>query len=63
LADNDAAHLIGPLADTHTHLKASHPDLAARIDAITHNAEPATTTAPPSEHLSGGLPKRPLRSA
>ena len=40
LADNDAANLIGPLADTHTHLKANHPDLAARIDAITHKADP-----------------------
>ncbi|MFF3326459.1 type III effector protein [Streptomyces sp. NPDC002889] len=39
LADNDAANLIGPLADTHTHLKANHPDLAARIDTITHNAD------------------------
>ncbi|MGW7045122.1 type III effector protein [Streptomyces avermitilis] len=39
LADNDAANLIAPLADTHTHLKANHPDLAARIDTITHNAD------------------------
>ncbi|MGW1871566.1 type III effector protein [Streptomyces mauvecolor] len=40
LADNDAANLISPLTDTHTHLKANHPDLAARIDAITHHTEP-----------------------
>jgi hypothetical protein len=39
LADNDAANLIGPLADTQTHLKANHPDLAARIDTITHNTD------------------------
>ncbi|MEW1922944.1 type III effector protein [Streptomyces sp. NPDC088360] len=39
LADNDAARLITPLADTHTHLKSSHPDLAARIDAITHDTD------------------------
>ncbi|MER5407528.1 type III effector protein [Streptomyces sp. NPDC002769] len=39
LADNDAAHLIDPLADTHTHLEATHPDLAARIAAITHHAD------------------------
>ncbi|MET7548350.1 type III effector protein [Streptomyces sp. NPDC005133] len=39
LADNDAAHLLDALADTHTHLKANHPDLAARIDAIAHNAD------------------------
>jgi hypothetical protein len=38
LADNDAANLIAPLADTHTHLKANHPDLAARVETITHNA-------------------------
>ncbi|MFH8739376.1 MULTISPECIES: type III effector protein [unclassified Streptomyces] len=35
LADNDAAHLINPLADTHIHLKAGHPELAARIEALT----------------------------
>ncbi|WP_261994572.1 type III effector protein [Streptomyces sp. ME109] len=39
LADSDAAHLIDPLADTHTHLEATHPDLAARIAAITHHAD------------------------
>ncbi|MET8291587.1 MULTISPECIES: type III effector protein [unclassified Streptomyces] len=39
LADNDAAHLIDPLADTHTHLEATHPDLAARIATITHHAD------------------------
>ncbi|MEW1691863.1 type III effector protein [Streptomyces sp. NPDC091265] len=39
LADNDAANLISPLADTHTHLTAGHPDLADRVDAITHNAD------------------------
>ncbi|MFE5689661.1 type III effector protein [Streptomyces sp. NPDC056512] len=37
LADNDAANLIAPLADTHSHLKANHPDLAARIDTINRN--------------------------
>ncbi|MEV5279452.1 type III effector protein [Streptomyces sp. NPDC051994] len=37
LADNDAALLIAPLADTHLHLEANHPDLAARIDTITHH--------------------------
>ncbi|MEU5061240.1 MULTISPECIES: type III effector protein [unclassified Streptomyces] len=37
LADNDAANLIGPLSDTHVHLLAGHPDLAARIDFITRN--------------------------
>ncbi|MFI6467236.1 type III effector protein [Streptomyces sp. NPDC050538] len=39
LADNDTASLIGPLTDTHTHLKANHPDLADRIDTITHLAD------------------------
>ncbi|MFE1987693.1 type III effector protein [Streptomyces mirabilis] len=38
LADNDAASLIAPLADTHPHLKPHHPDLAARIATITHHA-------------------------
>lgn len=39
LADNDAANLINPLADTHAHLTARHPDLADRVDTITHNAD------------------------
>ena len=39
LADNDAANLIAPLADTHTHLKANHPGLAARINTITCHAD------------------------
>ncbi|MDH6125888.1 hypothetical protein [Kitasatospora sp. GP82] len=40
LGDNDAARLIGPLVDTRPHLEDSHPDLAARVDALTrHTAE------------------------
>ncbi|MDH6222006.1 type III effector protein [Streptomyces pseudovenezuelae] len=39
LADNDTVNLIGPLTDTHTHLKANHPDLAARINTITHHTD------------------------
>lgn len=39
LADNDASSLISPLAATCTHLKAGHPDLAARVDTVTHNAD------------------------
>ncbi|WP_019067231.1 hypothetical protein [Streptomyces hokutonensis] len=39
LADNDAANLIAPLAATHTHLTANHPDLAARITTFTHHAD------------------------
>ncbi|MEU3183942.1 type III effector protein [Streptomyces sp. NPDC006923] len=39
LADNDSANLIAPLTDTHTHLKATHPDLAARVEDITHNTD------------------------
>ncbi|MBC3989736.1 type III effector protein [Streptomyces sp. AC563] len=39
LGDNDAANLITPLTDAHPHLKADHPDLAARIDAITHHTD------------------------
>ncbi|WP_329361046.1 type III effector protein [Streptomyces sp. NBC_01483] len=39
LADNDAANLIAPLVDTHTHLKANHPDLATRIDTISRHAD------------------------
>jgi hypothetical protein len=39
LADNDTANLIDPLSATHTHLKANHPDLAARITTLTHHAD------------------------
>jgi hypothetical protein len=39
LADNDTANLIDPLTATHTHLKANHPDLAARVNAITRHAD------------------------
>ncbi|THA75971.1 type III effector protein [Streptomyces sp. A0642] len=39
LADNDAANLIGPLADTHIYLKVGHPDFAARVDSITKSAD------------------------
>ncbi|MFH8797011.1 type III effector protein [Streptomyces sp. NPDC017941] len=39
LADDDAASLITPLADTRTHLEARHPDLAARVETLTHTAD------------------------
>ncbi|MFE7017580.1 type III effector protein [Streptomyces sp. NPDC057651] len=39
LADNDAAQLITPLSDTHIHLKAGHPELAARIEALARRAD------------------------
>lgn len=39
LADNDAASLVGPLADALTHLKAGHPDLAARIGILTNSTD------------------------
>ncbi|MET8138151.1 type III effector protein [Streptomyces sp. NPDC005251] len=38
LADNDAATLVAPLADARRHLKDHHPDLAARIAAVTDHA-------------------------
>ncbi|MER5201136.1 type III effector protein [Streptomyces sp. NPDC002755] len=39
LADNDAANLVTPLADTHGHLKEHHPGLADRVAAITDHAD------------------------
>ncbi|MER5553731.1 type III effector protein [Streptomyces sp. NPDC002793] len=39
LADNDAANLINPLSDTRTHLEAGHPDLAARVGAVTRHTD------------------------
>ncbi|MBZ4323796.1 type III effector protein [Streptomyces huiliensis] len=39
LAQDDAAHLVGALADTHPHLRDGHPDLAARVDAVTRHTD------------------------
>jgi hypothetical protein len=39
LADDDAARLITPLTEARPHLQTAHPDLAARIDAITGHTE------------------------
>ncbi|MFE9120613.1 type III effector protein [Streptomyces sp. NPDC007172] len=39
LADDDAARLVAPLADTRVHLEADHPDLAARVTTLTDHAD------------------------
>ncbi|MGW7436892.1 HSP18 transcriptional regulator [Streptomyces sp. NPDC054849] len=39
LADNDAARLVGPLADTRPHLRPQDADLADRIDALTRHTD------------------------
>ncbi|EMF01756.1 type III effector protein [Streptomyces mobaraensis NBRC 13819 = DSM 40847] len=39
LAQDDAAHLVGPLADTRPHLRADHPELAARVDEVTRHTD------------------------
>ncbi|WP_171171445.1 type III effector protein [Streptomyces sp. I05A-00742] len=39
LARDDAAHLVGALADTHPHLRRDHPELAARVDALTRHTD------------------------
>ncbi|EST31881.1 hypothetical protein N566_20450 [Streptomycetaceae bacterium MP113-05] len=36
LADDDASTLLGPLTDACPHLQQGHPDLAARVDSLTH---------------------------
>lgn len=38
LADDDPASLLPPLADTHTHLKATHADLANQVQSLTDQA-------------------------
>ncbi|KAA2252485.1 HSP18 transcriptional regulator [Solihabitans fulvus] len=38
LAEDDPASLLSPLADTHTHLKATHAGLAAQVQSITDQA-------------------------
>lgn len=45
LAHDDPATLVHPLSATRPHLTASHPGLAARLDALTNSA-PATDVAP-----------------
>jgi hypothetical protein len=39
LADDDATRLITPLTEARPHLETAHPDIAARIDAITGHTE------------------------
>ncbi|WP_236062402.1 type III effector protein [Actinacidiphila acididurans] len=39
LADNDAAALLAPLAETEPHLRGDHPELAARINDLTHHTD------------------------
>ncbi|WP_406514024.1 HSP18 transcriptional regulator [Streptomyces sp. NBC_00161] len=39
LGDNDAARLVGPLANTRRHLRARDADLAERIDALTRHTD------------------------
>ncbi|MFD3698016.1 HSP18 transcriptional regulator [Streptomyces sp. NPDC058646] len=39
LADNDAARLVRPLADTRVHLRPQDTELAARIDALTRHTD------------------------
>ncbi|MFF0147441.1 hypothetical protein ATK36_2056 [Amycolatopsis sulphurea] len=38
LAEDDPASLLPPLADTHTHLKATHAGLAAQVQSLTDQA-------------------------
>lgn len=56
LADNDPASLLSPLADTHTHLKATHAGLAARVKSITdqttrirHSTHAMRSGSPPAQ--------------
>ncbi|WP_327686291.1 type III effector protein [Streptomyces sp. NBC_00467] len=49
LADNDAANLIAPLADTYTHLTAGHPDLAARVHSVTRHTDELRNGPMPAE--------------
>jgi hypothetical protein len=39
LADNDPTTLLTPLADTHTHLQASHTGLADQVKSVTEHTE------------------------
>src|SRR5918999_1787288 len=39
LADNDPATLLAPLADTHSHLQATHTGLADQVKSVTQHTE------------------------
>lgn len=39
LADNDPTSLLSPLADTHSHLQATHTDLADQVRSVTQHTE------------------------
>ncbi|GAB1510844.1 HSP18 transcriptional regulator [Actinophytocola sp. KF-1] len=39
LADNDPATLLSPLADTHSHLQATHTELAEQVRSVTQQTE------------------------
>ncbi|MFJ8871293.1 type III effector protein [Streptomyces sp. NPDC102473] len=60
LADNDAANLIAPLTDTHQHLAANHPELAARIGTITRHTDQLRQS---SDEKRGTSEQRPATSA
>jgi hypothetical protein len=45
LADNDAATLLSPLADTHHHLQATHTSLANQVKSVTEHTEQLRTQA------------------
>ncbi|WP_338486046.1 type III effector protein [Streptomyces sp. SCSIO 75703] len=45
LGHDDAAGLLGPLAGARDHLGAGHPELAARIDTLTHDTDRVRRTA------------------
>jgi hypothetical protein len=53
LGENDAADLLGPLADTHDHLTADHPALAARIREVARDTESVRHDTHNRRHRSG----------
>ena len=50
LGENDAADLLGPLADTHEHLAAGHPALAARVREVGRDTEAVRHDTHESRH-------------
>ncbi len=49
LGHDDAAGLVGPLADTRDHLGAHHPELADRVDGLTRSTDRIRRLRPPAE--------------
>lgn len=52
LSHDDAADLLGPLADAHPHLRADHPALAEQVGAVSRSADEVRAASDQARRLS-----------